>query len=65
MNSSGLVKLQELKHTVDSMPVNFNFEKRILRNEVTSRHIAQVNEINPYYNEIRDGLLPQFREMII
>jgi len=31
MNSIGLVKLQELKQTIDSMPVNFNFEKKILK----------------------------------
>ena len=45
MNSPGLVKLVEIKHTVDSHPLNFNFEKRILKNMVPKRSLPEINSI--------------------
>jgi len=39
MTSPGLSKLIELKHAVDKLPTNFNFEKKILRSSVPKRII--------------------------
>jgi hypothetical protein len=36
------------------MPLNFNFEKRILKNIVVKRKLP---EINIFYNELGDDLL--------
>ena len=43
INSPGLAKLMELKETVDKMPLNFNFEKKMIRNVLTKpRHFPEI-----------------------
>jgi len=42
MTSPGLSKLIELKHAVDRLPTNFNFEKKILRSSVPKRIIQDI-----------------------
>ncbi|CDW80202.1 UNKNOWN [Stylonychia lemnae] len=62
MTSPGLQKLIELKHAVDRLPTNFNFEKKILRSSVPKRIIQ---DIGSQYSEIADKLLPEYRDILL
>ena len=61
-NSPGLQKLMDLKETVDKLPTNLNFEKKILQNMFVRR---QSRDVLTQYNEIADKLLPEYRDLLL